>query len=146
MFGIVLAIAVLAACGKSEEPPVQPKVTAGEVKKQTMEAASAATQYVQQEKDQFVASAEKEMGALKGKLAELKSSAQVAGGEAKTKLELRIKALDEKLRAAQAKIGEIKDSSGDAWKQLKQGSSNAMADLSRSYDEAVDEYKTDQKK
>jgi len=32
MFGIVLAIAVLAACGKSDEPPVQPKVTADVVR------------------------------------------------------------------------------------------------------------------
>lgn len=120
--------------------------TACEVKKQTMEAASAATQYVQQEKDQFVASAEKEMEALKDKLAELKSSAQVASGEAKTKLERRIKALDEKLSATQAKISEIKDSSGDAWKHLKQGSSDAMAELSRSYDEVVGEFKGDKKK
>jgi polyhydroxyalkanoate synthesis regulator phasin len=151
--GIVnrLTIAILAAtslalvgCGK-EETPVKQDVTAKEVKQEAKEAVSAAAQYAQQGKDEFVKSAEMKMEELKAKTAQLKQDAQAASGEARANLERQIQALEEKSESTQARLSELKNSSGGAWQDMKQGFGDAMTELDQSYDKAISEFK-DQKK
>ncbi len=131
---------VIAGCGKEASPPVKPEVTAKEAAQEVKEAASTAAQYVRQEKDEFVMSAEKSMDELKANLAELTNKAQAASGDTKAKLEQQIKTLEGKWDAAQVKLGEIKNASGEAWKEMQQGVSEAIADLKRAYDDAGKEF------
>jgi len=130
----------IVGCG-SDEPPMKPKVTAKDVQKEAREAATTATQYAQQQKDEFVKSTARTMGELKSKIAGLKKDAQSASGKLQAKVKPQIETLEQKWEAAQVKLEELKKGSADAWDEMKQGLDEAMSDLRRSYNEAIGELK-----
>jgi len=138
---LVTSSLTIAGCG-SEEPPMKPKVTAKDVQNEAREAATTATQYGQQQKNEFVKSTERTMEELKSKIAGLKKDAQSASGKIRANVKPQIETLEQKWEAAQVKLEEFKKGSADAWNEMRQGLEEAMTDLRRSYNKAVGELKT----
>lgn len=126
---VVMGLCLLVVGCKKEEPP---KVTAKEVEKKVAEAAGAAAEYANQEKDEYVTHAQKAIDEAKAEIAELKVAAEKAGAGAKKKLQRQVNAMEGRWELAERKLSELKSASGGAWKDLKSGVDSAVEDLKRS--------------
>jgi len=80
-------------------------------------------------RDQFVASAERDIGKAKVKVGELEKSAAVATRDAKVKLDQQSVALHKDLKVADEKLGEMKRATAKRWKEFEAGVSAATARL-----------------
>ncbi len=123
----------IAGCEKHEPAKVtgtEPaKVTGKEVEKKVTETAGAVADYAKQEKDGYVARAQKAVDEAKAELDELKARSKKARASAKRKLKSQIKASEGRWKVAERKLGELKSASGEAWKDLKSGVDKAIEDL-----------------
>ncbi len=126
----------IAACGKTESP--RQKATVQDVKKNAQELATSVTDLAQQTKEAFVAKAESDLADMNGRIAELKSRADKAQGDAKAKLDLAVAQLERQRQAATEKLNAVKDASGDAWKDMSAGFASAWEEMKKAYDTAKD--------
>lgn len=117
----------VAGCQKQEPP----KVTAKEVEKKVAEAAGTAADYAKQEKDEYVARAQKSVDEAKAEIDKLKARAKKARAGAKAKLQRQIDAMEARWKLAERKLSELKSASGEAWKDLKSGVDKAVEDSKR---------------
>ncbi len=115
----------IAGCEKNEPA----KVTGEQVEKKVTEAAGAVADYAKQEKDEYVARAQKAIDEAKAEMDALKARAKRARASGKGKLKGQIKASERRWKVAQRKLGELKSASGEAWKDLKSGMDKAIDDL-----------------
>lgn len=88
-------------------------------------------------RDQFVATAEKDIAKGKEKLAALQKQAGSATSEAKAKLDAQVTALQADLKAAEAKLTEMKQAAALRWKEFEAGVSAATARLRKAIDSAT---------
>ncbi len=123
---IVLGLFAL-ALGCEKQPP--PKVTASQVEKKVAEAAGSAADYARQEKDEYVARAQKAVDQAETRIDELKARARTARTSAKKKLGRQIEAMETKRRLAERKLDELKAAGGEAWRDLRTGVDKALDDL-----------------
>jgi uncharacterized coiled-coil DUF342 family protein len=75
------------------------------------------------------------------KLDEMKAKVDHVSDEAKVELQQKIKTLTGKKEALQEKLSELKSSSDDAWKSLKEGMQSAWDELSSAFEEAASKFK-----
>lgn len=125
---MVMGLSALVAGCEKQEPP---KVTAKEVEKKAAEAAGTAADYAKQEKDEYVARAQKSVDEAKAEIDKLKARAKKARGGAKAKLQRQIDAMEARWKLAERKLSELKSASGEAWKDLKSGVDKAVEDSKR---------------
>jgi len=130
------ALAMISCSG--EEPPM----SGSQVKEKAQEAVSATTQYIEQEKQEFVKNTQESMRDLESNMNELKKDIQAAGGKGDAQLQPYLKSFDNKLNSAQARLAALKDTSSEAWQDMKQGMQDAVADLRQSYNQAVKEFES----
>lgn len=124
---MVLGLSALAAgCEKKDQPP---KVTAHDVERKVAEAAGTAADYARQEKDEYVAQAQKAVDGAKGEVDRLKAAAARARAGAKGRLQRQVGSLEARCQVAERRLGELKAASGEAWKDLKAGVDRAVEDL-----------------
>ncbi len=72
---------------------------------------------------------------------QLRARAEQANAEAKIEYMNRVEELQGKRNTLQEKLDKMKNSSGDAWKDLKAGVENAFSDLKISVESAIDRFK-----
>ncbi len=125
-FPMILALSALALGCEKQQPP---KVTAREVEKKVAEAAGSAADYARQEKDEYVAGAERAVDEARARIDELKTKAGTASAGLKGKLRRQIQSMEARRRLAQRKLDELKSASGEAWKDLRTGVDEALQDL-----------------
>jgi len=82
-------------------------------------------------REQFVASAERDIAKAKEKVADFDKKASVATADAKAKLGQQGAELKKDLKVAEAKLSEMKRASADRWKEFEADVSAAMARLRR---------------
>lgn len=127
---MAMGVSVLVAGCKKEEPP-SGKVTASDVEKKAAETAGAAADYARQEKDEYVARAQKAVDEAAAEIDRLKAKAGHARAGAKVRLERKIDAMEARWKRAERKLAELKSAGGTAWKDLKAGVDKAIEDLKR---------------
>jgi len=88
-------------------------------------------------RDQFVAAAEKDIAKGKAKVVELEKKAGAAAAEAKAGIELKITALKGDVKAAEAKLSEMKQATAANWKKFEAGVSAAIARMHKSIETAT---------
>jgi len=108
------------------------EVTAKDVKHDTAQAADSAATYAEQERDKYIRQAQKEVDELRAEIDELGVKARAARNDVKARLDADIKVLDKKWDTTESKLGQVKSTSTQAWKQLKSGTDNAIEDLKQS--------------
>ncbi len=128
---MVMGLSVLAAGCKKEEPQ-PPRVSVKDVEKKVAEAGGTAADYAKQEKDEYVARAQKAVDEARAETDKLKASAKEKRAGARRKLQRQIRAMDRKWELAERKLSELKSASGEAWKDLRAGVDKAVEDLKRS--------------
>jgi len=87
-------------------------------------------------RNQFVASAEKDITRGKAKLFELETKAGAASAEAKAKIDLDISALQMDVKSAEAKLSELNQAAANRWKEFEASVNAATARLRKSIDGA----------
>ena len=87
-------------------------------------------------RNQFVASAEKDITRGKAKLFELQTKAGAASAEAKAKIDLDISALQMDVKSAEAKLSELNQAAANRWKEFEASVNAATARLRKSIDGA----------
>jgi len=117
----------------TSEAPDQTPVTGEEVMRETGEAVDAAVSFADQEKDQFIATSEEKLEALRARW----SSWQAEAGETTEQMKQK---LSEQYKEANEKLARLKDSSGEAWSQMKAGFLDAYEDLETATKEAAQKF------
>jgi uncharacterized coiled-coil DUF342 family protein len=89
-----------------------------------------------QARDAYIEKREAELEELDARLDLLESEAEKADAEAKIGYSEQIYELREKRDNLMAKIGELKDASGEAWRGMKKGIEDAVIDFRTALDVA----------
>ena len=118
-------------------------VTAKEVGRNVAQAADSTAAYAEQEKDKYVRKTRAEVDELGAEIDRLGVKARAARDDVKAKLDKDIAALDGKRDVAERKLDDLKSANAGAWKHLKAGMDNALADLKRSFEKARKEFASD---
>lgn len=122
-----------------EEP-----VTSTDVEREMDEAIDTASQYAGQTKDEYQAAMQKKLDELDAKIDELQAKTDTASKEAKEdakrEYEEAMAALKEKRQAMSEKFTEIKEASGDAWRDIATGADAAWNDLSAAFSSAMSRF------
>jgi DNA repair exonuclease SbcCD ATPase subunit len=118
-------------------------VTAKEVGRNVAQAADSTAKYAEQEKDKYVRKTRAEVDELGTKIDRLGVKARAARDDVKAKLDEDIAALDGKRDEAERKLDDLKSANAGAWRHLKTGMDNALADLKRSFEKARKEFDSD---
>lgn len=88
-------------------------------------------------RDKFVAAAESDIAKGKAKVIDLETKAGTAATDAKVKLEAQLAALRADVKAAEAKLSDMKQASAARWKEFEGSVSAATARLRKSLDTAT---------
>ena len=142
---------VLAGCAKNDQtvteqapaPPMGTPVTASDVKKEVKEATDATKSYLDQNKDQFIASVDAQLKALDTRINELGQKTEGLKDDTKVEAEKVLDGLREKRGELSQKLDELKKSGAQSWQELKSGFSAAMTDLEKALEEAKNKIRKD---
>lgn len=128
---MVIGMAAVAGCKKEED-------SAGErMREEAREAAEATGEWAAETRQDLVETAEDRVASLKESIRELGERAAEKGGEVRQQWEDDIRPkLEQKLGQAEEQLAELKDSGGDAWKDLKAGVRQVVGDLQDAYEDA----------
>lgn len=116
------------------------EVTAKDVKHDAAQAADSAATYAEQERDEYIRQAQKEIDELRAGIDQLGVKARAARDDAKVRLEADIKTLDKKWDTTESKLGDVKAANARAWEKLKSGMDSAIKDLKQSLARAKKEF------
>lgn len=133
-----LALTLISACGKKEEPTSAKKpVTEEKVMKEVKEAVQTALSYTEQQKEEYRKKINAQLDEMQRKMAELKAKYEQAKPEIQAKLKEQMEVLQKEMDAARKKLAELKAASGKAWEDMKAGLDKALEDLKKSYEQAA---------
>ena len=118
-------------------------VTAKEVGQNVARAADSTATYAEQERDKYARKVQAEIDELQAEIDRLGVQARAARDVAKAKLDKDIAALDRKRDVAERKLDDLESANSGAWKHLKTGVDNALADLKQSFEKARKEFDSD---
>ncbi len=92
-------------------------------------------------KEEYQAKIEAQLKEWAAKLEELKSKAAKAGAGAKDELNKQVETLKAKQDVAQKKLKEVREASGEAWKDVKQGLEKTVTDLKEAWGGALSRFR-----
>jgi archaellum component FlaC len=131
----------LSGCGEKDQPQSKPAAVSGEdVKKEAKEAYNTAKAYTKEQMQAFREQTEIKLNEYKEEFDQLQAKAEKMGGDAKTKADEQLTALNQKTEVLAEKLKELSSSSGNAWEQLKSGIDAALEDLGNAYKKAAAEF------
>ncbi len=145
---IPVLIAVLMICFLSiaQAQSGNDTATAQDVKKETEELINTLQQYSAAQRDQAVKEAEQALNKLDRRIEELETRVDdnwdKMSQSARQKVKANLKALRQQRNELAEWYGGLKNSSADAWEQMKKGFSNAYQALSDSWEKAKGEFET----
>ena len=125
---LLAAVLTVPACGKKDESTM-PKTDAGEIKTQVNEAVNTLADKARTERGEFVNKSQIDIDNLNKQMLELKQKAEKATGEAKAKMDQRLQSLEQDNKALEEKFDDLKASTGEKWRELKAGVSDAIKSL-----------------
>ena len=148
------ALLVLAGCGPSEdEPTIAPETNAPPMSGQIPEHDSSVTtanpsdrlppasesgveasaSATVNSREGFIEAAQTQLQTLSADIERLGQKAAGYTGEVKVEAEQMVEALKKQAQAAQTELDQLRDVSGEAWKELKTGIEEALAKLEKAY-------------
>lgn len=89
-------------------------------------------------RDRFLAMADRDIASAKDKIAGYEKQAAVAADEVKAKLQKQNVVLNQALKAAEDKLGEMRKASENKWKQFEGAVSRKIAHLRQSLEKSTD--------
>jgi cytochrome c556 len=143
---MIIALAVLTACGNQEETAKsKSEVTAQDVKKQTAAAMETAEKYTQEQKDAYMQKMDARLKKLDRDIAALGNKIQAGSdkmtAEARAKLEASLQTLKAQKKGVIKQYEKLKASGGQSWDELKVGMDEAMKKLEEAFNKAKAAFK-----
>jgi len=89
------------------------------------------------QREAFIAAADQDIAKGKARVADLEKQVGVAAADAKSRIDLQVAALGVDVKAAEARLAELKQASASRWKSFEAGVSAATARLRKSIDTAA---------
>lgn len=117
-------------------------VTSADVKRDVAKAADTVKDYAEQGRQIYQDKIERKVENLDEEIAALKSKGKELTADARQEFSEKMETLKEKRQAADEKLAEIKNSSGDAWMQLQSGFESAFEELRKAFNKASAEINT----
>jgi len=115
-------------------------VTLEDVHEKTAEAADAVMALADQTKDDYVSQVRSEMNQVEKRLETLRIQAKALGAQGRETWNKRIAKLAAKQQALQENLGGVADSSGDAWRELARGMTEAREEMVQALQKAEAEF------
>jgi hypothetical protein len=142
-----LGLAFLLGCDEkaSRVPPSPPtavpsKVTLDDVNRDAATSLKKIAEYSQQEKEKLVADMKAKIIDMEASIEILRLKGKDLASDAKDDWDLKMAALDEKLKVARERLAEVGDSTSKAWTDVKAGLSSAWEEFSKALQEASKEF------
>jgi len=141
-FYVVMLVGFVAAmgCEKKSAGPAPTKVTSEDVSRDAGRAAETAAAYSRQTKEEFQKKLDTRLKEMDSEIAKLHEEGRDRKDEAKARWERKMKGMETKRDVARAKLVEIRDSSAEAWKDLRKGAQAAWEDLDKAFRDASREF------
>ena len=117
----------------SKSQPETP-TTGEDVKRKAQETVSRTKEYLADNKDEFVASAEKKLHDLDASIAELSGKAAPLKEDAKAEADKLMTTLNQKQSEIKGQLDGLKQASKEKWTEAKAAFETALADLEKAYE------------
>ena len=139
---VLLLTGLLTASGCEQKPGEQKpgKVTSEDVSRDAGQAVNTAVEFSQQNKEEFEKGLDSRLSEVGGELATLRQKGRDLQGQAKTNWDRKMADLETKRDAARAKLTEVSNSSGKAWKDIQKGAQSAWDELDKAFRDASQEF------
>lgn len=93
------------------------------------------------DKDDYVQKMQAHLQEWMAEVDRFKATAAKAGADSQQEMERQIQALEGKINEGQAKLAELRDTSEEAWKDVKGGLDSAWEDLKTGFSDAAAKFK-----
>ncbi len=139
---ILMLAGLLTALGCEQKPADRTpgKVTSEDVRRDAGKAVTTAAEYSLQTKEEFQKDLDARLNELDAKIAKLREKGHDLKDQAKAKWDQKMAELAKKRDAARAKLAEVGQSSGEAWKDVQKGAQSAWDDLDKAFRDASREF------
>ncbi len=139
---LLIGAGVLAVNGCEQNPPAHPprKVTSEDVRRDASHAVNTAVDFSQQSKEEFQKNLEARLTQLDAEIMKLREKGRDRTDQAKVDWDRKLADLETKREAARTKLDEVIHSSGEAWKDVKQGAQLAWDNLEKAFQDASQEF------
>ncbi len=131
-----LAVAGAFAAGCEREPATNTAPSTAEIQEELDEARDAVAEFTEQQKNDFVAAAERQVDEIEHEIEQLEDAAKERGAEAEAKFAEMRDDLNDQLQEAKDALADARNATGDAWDSVTAGFNDAMADLRASFTRA----------
>lgn len=136
----IAAVALLTVSVACDDSRPSGKVSGKDVRDAYSDAARTTNAYVSQTRDEYVVKAQHDMDDIDAQLAKLRREANGAAADAKARIDASIANLEQQRARAGARLADLKDATGDAWKDMAKGLDRALDDLRTSAKNAADHF------
>lgn len=136
---------LLAGCGEKpggDTPPPNPPVTGEDVKRELGEAGDTALRYTEQETAELRQQVKTKLAEMDVEIDRMKAKAAEMSGEAKVRMDEKLKDLSAERAKVEAKLEELGSASGKAWTEVKSGLDQSWTNMKSSFQKATDEFRT----
>jgi TolA-binding protein len=132
---------VASGCGqKPAEQQTTGEVTSEDVRRDTGQAVDTAVEYSQQAKEEFQQRLDARLKELETEIAKLREKGRDLKDQAKVDWERKLAELETKRETTRAKLAELGQSSGEAWKDVQKGAQSAWDELEKAFHDAAGEF------
>lgn len=132
-------------CSDQEQPAMQVKesetTTIEDVKKEAGELVEATKEYTLEQKEAYERQLAGKFEEYEKKLSTLRQQLNMAGGDVKQRMQEKIESLQGKLDDMKSMTEQLKDTSGEAWNDMKVGLDKAEDDLNKAFSDAMQNFK-----
>jgi TolA-binding protein len=137
---ILAGLVALTGCERKPADRAPGKVTSEDVRRDVGQAVNTAVEFSQQSKEEFQKNLDSRLKNMDVEIAKLREKGRDLKDEAKVKWDQKLADLETKKDAARAKLAEVAQSSGAAWKDVQQGAQSAWDDLDKAFRDASQEF------
>ena len=116
------------------------KVTTEDVRHDAEKAVDTSAYAAAQAKEEFESRLKASLAEMEEKIDRLHEKGHALKAEVKARWTERIADLEAKLQVARDKLGEVRQSTGEAWEHLEKGAQSAWDDVRKAFQEAAEEF------
>lgn len=133
-------LVAVVGCERKPADRTPGKVTSEDVRRDAGQAVNTAVEFSQQAKEEFQRKLDARLKNMDAEIAKLHEKGRDLKGDAKVKWDQKLADLETKRDAARAKLAEVGQSSGAAWKDAQQGAQSAWDELEKAFRDASREF------
>ena len=134
---VCLCVLFLFACGDQDNTMTKNvDVSATDVKRESKETLETLKAYTIEQREMYQDKIEAKLNELDSQIDTLRARAENATTAVQAEIDKAIRELQQQQETAMQQATALRDASGEAWSDLKNGLDNAVADLQQAYDKA----------